>query len=372
MHVVRITAGGIACVLALAATGCGSAGQAGDAVASAAAERLEPAARTGSVPNDPDDPAIWIHPTAPAESVILGTDKIEKTGGLYVFGLDGAVRQSIEGIDRPNNVDVEYGFRMPAGTTDIAVLTERKQHRLRIFSIDAKGRLSDLAPEGLPVLTGEQGDAAEPMGIALYKRPADGAIFAIVAPKTGGTENYLWQYRLDVDGTGRPRSTLVRRFGRFSRAGATPAEIGEIEAIVVDDAMGFVYYRDERYGIRKYHADPNHPEAARELAVFGTSGFLGDREGLAIYSTGERTGFIVASDQIPNGSRTKLYPREGTPGNPHDHPEVRTVPTVSDGTDGLETTSRALPGFPRGLLAMMNADGRNFLLYDWRAVAADR
>lgn len=369
---VRTTAGCLACVLTLTATGCGSAGQARDAIASAAAERLEPASRTAPVPNDPDDPAIWIHPTAPAQSLILGTDKIEKTGGLYVFGLDGKVRQSFEGIDRPNNVDVEYGFRMPGGATDIAVLTERKQHRLRIFSIDETGRLTDLAPEGLPVLVGEQGDAGEPMGIALYKRPSDGTIFAIVAPKTGGTDNYLWQYRLDVDTDGRPRATLVRRFGRFSRAGAGPGEIGEIEAVVVDDAMGFVYYSDERYGIRKYHADPDHPEAARELAVFGTSGFLGDREGLAIYNTGDRTGFIVASDQIPNGSRTKFYPREGTPGNPHDHPEVRTVPTVSDETDGLETTSRALPGYPRGLLVMMNATGRNFLIYDWRALAGER
>ena len=36
---------------------------------------------------------------------------------------------------------------------------------------------------------------------------------------------------------------------------------------------------------------------ARELAVFGTTGFIGDREGLAILATGDRTGFIVAGDQ---------------------------------------------------------------------------
>jgi hypothetical protein len=68
----------------------------------------------------------------------------------------------------------------------------------------------------------------------------------------------------------------------------------------------------------------------------------------------------------------KLYRREGSPTNPHDHGEVRTVVTVSDDTDGLEATSRALPGFPGGMLVMMNASGRNFLLYDWRAFVADR
>jgi 3-phytase len=199
------------------------------------------------------------------------------------------------------------------------------------------------------------------MGIALYKRTRDGAVFAIVAPKTGGATDYLWQYRLEADAAGRLGLTLVRRFGRFSR-------VGEIEAVVADDALGYLYYSDERYGIRKYHADPDHADTSRELAAFGTDDYLGDREGLAIYDTGDGKGFIVSSDQVSRGTRVKMFRREGAPGNPHDHSAVWTVPTVSDGTDGLEATSRALPGFPRGLLVMMNAGARNFLLYDWRAI----
>jgi 3-phytase len=329
---------------------------------------LRPAAQTAAVPHDPDDPAIWIHPTDPARSLILGTDKIESTGGLYVFGLDGKLRQSITSLDRPNNVDVEYGFAVGGRLVDIAVLTERKRHRLRVFAIPADGgALSDLAPAGLPVLDGERGEASEPMGIALYKRPRDGAVFAIVAPKTGGATDYLWQYRLEADDAGRLRLTFVRRFGRFGRGGSSYG-IGEIEAVVADDALGYLYYSDERYGIRKYHADPDHADASRELAAFGTDDYLGDREGLAIYATGDGTGFIASSDQVSRGTRVKLFKREGAPGNPHDHSSVRTLLTVSDGTDGLEATSRALPGFPRGLLVMMNARGRNFLLYDWQAI----
>jgi 3-phytase len=332
--------------------------------------QVQPSGGTVAVPNDPDDPAIWIHPSDPSKSVILGTDKVEKTGGLYVFGIDGRLRQAFREIDRPNNVDVEYGLHLPAGPTDVAVLTERMRHRLRVFAIAATGELADLAPAGLPVLVGEPGEGGEPMGIALYRRPRDGAVFAIVAPKTGGAENYLWQYRVDADAAGAPRATLVRRFGRFSGSGREAGDTGEIEAVVVDDALGFVYYSDEGYGIRKYHADPDHPEASQELAAFGTAGFLGDREGLAIMSTGATTGFIVASDQMPGGTRVKLYPREGTARDPHAHPELRTVTTVSDGTDGLDVTPHALPGFPRGLLVMMTEGTRNFLLYDWNAIMA--
>jgi 3-phytase len=340
-------------------------------LASGAQDPATPVGRTAAVAHDPDDPAIWIHPGDPARSLILGTDKIEARGGLYVFGLDGALRQTIAPLDRPNNVDVEYGFAGRDGAVDIAVLTERKRHRLRVFAIAADGgSLRDLAPDGLRVLESEAGEASEPMGIALYRRPRDGAVFAIVAPKTGGASDYLWQYRLDADSSGLLRAVLVRRFGSFSRAGKDPGDVGEIEAVVVDDELGYVYYSDERHGIRKYHADPAHPDAGRELAVFGTTGYLGDREGLAIYDAGDRTGFLVSSDQVPGGTRVRLYPREGSPANPHDHREVRSVLTVSDATDGLEVTSRELPGFPRGVLVMMNSGARNYLLYDWRAIAS--
>jgi 3-phytase len=336
---------------------------------SAGEKPLTPVRQTDPVPNDPDDPAIWVHPSDPSRSLILGTDKIERKGGLYVFGLDGRLRQSLTPLDRPNNVDVEYGVTLGGTPADIAVVTERKQHRLRVFRIPRDGGLlSDVTPRGVPVLAGEPGERAEPMGIALYKRPGDGALFAIIAPKIGGPTDYLWQYRLEDDGRGSLKARLIRRFGRFSQKGSGPGDIGEIEAVVVDDTLGYVYYSDERAAIRKYHADPDRPDAARELAAFGAEGYSGDREGLAIYETGDRTGFVVSSDQIPGGTRVRLYRREGAPGRPHDHSEVRSVLTASDSTDGLDVTGKPLPGFPRGLLVMMNSSSRNFLIYDWQQV----
>ena len=169
---------------------------------------------TAPVAHDPDDPAIWRHPTDPARSLVLGTDKFAVEGALYVFGLDGAVRQVIAPLDRPNSVDVEYGVRLGSRVVDVAVVTERKQHRLRIFAIPADGGLlTDLAPGGLPVLQGMTGLESEPMGVALYKRASDGAVFAIVAPKIGGSTDYLWQYQIEADADEAPRLRQVRRFG---------------------------------------------------------------------------------------------------------------------------------------------------------------
>lgn len=331
---------------------------------------ITPVRGTATVPNDPDDPAIWVPASDPSKALVFATDKMAATGGLYVFGLDGTLRHRVVPLDRPNNVDVEYGVRLGDRVTDIVVVTERKQGRLRVFAIANDGSaIEDLAPRGVPVLHGEMGEAGEPMGIALYKRSRDGAVFAIVSPKTGGTSNYLWEYLLE-DRQGVVTGRQVRRFGAFSRRGPMAGQIGEIEAVVVDDELGYVYYADERFGIRKWHADPEHPAAGQELAVLGRTGYQGDREGLALYKRPDGSGFLVSSDQVPGATRVMIYPRAGSPGRPHDQPLLRAIPTDADSTDGLDVSSSALPGFPDGLLVMMNSTPKNFLMYSWASVAA--
>jgi 3-phytase len=242
------------------------------------------------------------------------------------------------------------------------VVTERLGRKLRIFAIEASGALREIT-SGRPIVLDGPGDQGAPMGVALYRRPTDGAVFAIVAPKSGPTRGYLWQFRLADDGTGRVGATFVRRLGDFSGT-------GEIEAITVDDELGFVYYADEVTGIHKWHADPDVIGADRELALFATTGYQQDREGLAIYAGAAGAGYIVSVDQLPGESIVHLYKREGEPGRPHDHSSVvRSFRMGADGTDGLEATSAPLgEQFPRGLLILMNSGARNFLIADWRTI----
>ncbi len=328
---------------------------------------VRPALATEAVTDDPDDPALWHNPQDPGRSIIIGTNKAAAPrGALVVFGLDGKIRQTIGELDRPNNVDVEYGLALGGRLVDIAVVAERHRSRLRLYRIDPEaGLLEELPPAGgIAVFEGEQGDFAAPMGIALYRRPRDGAIFAVVGRKSGPREGYLWQYRLEDDGSGAVRAVRVRAFGLFSGR-------GEIEAIAVDDELGYVYYADEGDGIHKWHADPDHPEAARELAHFGREGFRGDREGIGIYAREDGTGYVIATDQVEGNSRYLIFRREGRPGNPHDHTEViKAVRGGADSTDGIEVTSAALgPQFPNGLLVAMNSSGKNFLIFAWEEIA---
>lgn len=298
---------------------------------------MTPALATGKVAGDPDDPAIWRHPSDPARTLILGTDKASPNGALHVFGLDGKPVQVIEGLDRPNNVDVQ---------DNLAVLTERNRQRLRVFRIDpGTGKLS--AAGEIPVFAGQAGESALAMGIGLYRRKRDAALFAIVSRKNGPAGSYLWQYRLTDDGT-RVTGEKVREFGQFS-GGAR----NEIEAVAVDDAEGFVYYSDESCCVRKYHADPDAPGARNEVARHATDKFDGQREGIAVTQF-----WLIVTEQLAGRSLYHVYAKRGQALRP-----IFILRGNADSTDGIEAVDTPLPGFPNGMLAAMNSSGRNFLLF---------
>jgi 3-phytase len=321
-------------------------------------DAVRPRVVTEAVKHDTDDPAIWINRANPAESLVLGTDK-DHDGALVVFGLDGRIRHdlSVRGLVRPNNVDIAYDVMIAGRKTDIVVVSERYPHRLRVY------RLPDMVPVdggGIPVFVGQAG--REVMGIALYTRATDGAVFAMVGRSEAGAprEDYLHQYRLVDDGTGTLRGVFTRAFGKWSGK-------KEIEAIAVDNELGHVYYSDERFGVRKYHADPLAEDAEDELAQLGTTGFANDHEGISVYKFNDGRGYVLVSNQQADTFR--IFAREGTAANPHDHPLVASVRLSTLDSDGSDVTHVPLPGFPGGLFVAMSTD-RTFHFYAWDDIAA--
>ncbi len=331
-----------------------SAAQAAEQAAHNETQPVKPRVVTDTSLYDTDDPAIWVHPEDHSKSLILGTDK-DSIGALLVYDLSGKLQMDlcVPDLRRPNNVDVEYGFQLGDRTHDIAVLTERLTNKIRIYSVPD---MKPIDSGGFEVFAGESEQA--PMGIALYKRPLDGQIFAIVGRKGGPSGSYLWQYALNDNGKGQLQATKVRAFGTFSGK-------NEIEAIVVDDQLGYVYYSDEGHGVRKYHADPAMGD--EELALFATDGFTEDHEGISIYNLDDATGYILVSDQQANTFR--VFPREGMPGKPNDHPLLDVIPVSTNESDGSESSSVNFgPQFPHGIFVAMS-DNRTFQIYAWEDIA---
>lgn len=322
----------------------------GDKLAPVAENALKPAVITEVVPNDTDDPAIWVNPQDSSQVIVIGTDKHEKTGGLYAYDMDGKIINKVVPLDRPNNVDIAYGFNLAGKKVDIAVVTERGTDKIRVFS------LPDLKPldnGGIPVFEGEA--ERSPMGVALYtqKDTIGNKIYAIVGRKIGPTGKYLYQYELqDKDGV--IVGNKVREFGAFQGG-------KEIEAIAVDNELDYVYYSDEGFGIHKYYADP--AKGNEVLAVFGQKDFKEDHEGIAIYKTTDSTGYIVASNQQNNSFN--IYPREGDAGNPHQYTRLAEVPVSAIECDGADAISMPIgTKFPKGMLVAMS-NGMVFHYYDW-------
>jgi len=296
---------------------------------------IAPDAITEHTLHDTDDPAIWIHPNDASKSIIFGTDK-DTDGAIYAFDLDGKIIEdkTIRNIKRPNNVDLEYGFKLNDSTkTDIIAFTERENKTMRLYSVPD---MKPLDNGGFPVFENEtELEFDAPMGIALYKSPKTNDIYAIVGRKNGPKEGYLHQYLLTADSLG-VHSKLVR----------------EIEAIAVDNENGIVYYSDEMYGIRKYHAEPSQGD--KEIYVFGGEYFKRDIEGIAIAKYDDKSFLIVSNQQAHTfcifDLKTNAFIKELNLG------------TLE--TDGCDVTTVALGDkFPNGVFVSMN-DEQNFFFHD--------
>ncbi len=295
--------------------------------------------------HDTDDPAIWIHPSDPSKSIVFGTDK-DIDGAIFAFDLDGKVIQNkvINNIRYPNNIDVEYGFNQnDSTTTDIIAFTERARNRIRLFSVP---EMKPLDNGGFPVFEDETDlELRRPMGISMYKDPETSSIYIIVSRKSGPKNEYLHQYKLIHDHIG-VKVKLVRKFGKFSGQ-------KEIEAIAIDDQLGFVYYADEGVGIRKYYANPN--KGNEELVIFGGEYFKEDIEGIAIVSKPGNDGVLIVSDQ--QKGQFNIFSRR-------DNRFIKALNLDTNETDGCDVISVPLNDtFKNGLFVAMNND-QNFYFYD--------
>lgn len=311
-----------------------------------------PVARRGDAA---DDPAIWIHPTDPARSRVLGTNKKQ---GLLVYGLDGRELQLLP-VGRINNVDLRQRVRAGHGWMDVAVATQRDEHALALFGIDAEGTVRDLGRVltplkdiyGVCTARGAEGD------LQVFVNDKDGTLLHLRLAPTG------------ADGQGPWAATELRRL----HFGSQP------EGCVVDEAGGRVFLGEEDRGVWSLplRADVQGTAAQPQL-ILPVGGLLqADTEGLALYD-GARGRYLVVSSQ-GNDSYVVL---DAAP--PH---RLRGAFRIGlnaelgiDGTsetDGLEVTAQALgAAYPQGLLVVQDGhkhlpDGpQNFKLVDWRDVAA--
>ncbi|MBE15852.1 MAG: phytase [Dokdonia sp.] len=307
---------------------------------------IAPILRTEKTPHDTDDPAIWVNSSTPEESIIFGTDKDVNNGGVYAFDLNGQIidNKSITGLSYPNNLDVSYGFELNDSTViDLLAFTEREKNQIRLFSVPG---MQMLDKGGIKVFKDEKEPALRrPMGIAFYRDPTSLETHIVISRKEGPLKNYLYQYKLNTDGK-EVSMTLIRRFGEFSGK-------KEIEAIAVDNELGYIYYSDEDHCIRKYYADPE--KGNEEIGCFGGEYFNRDIEGIAIIEYSDNKGYIIVSNQQAHSF--SIFDRNS-------NAYVKEVNLGTIETDGCDATTLPLGAkYPNGLFVSMT-DSKEFLYHD--------
>lgn len=289
-----------------------------------------------------DDPAIWIDDGDPAASLILGTDK---KAGLYLYDVSGAVAQFLP-AGQLNNIDLRQNVTLGAWRGDIAAASNRTDNTVTLLTLaDRRATVSGAIPSPIE----------EPYGLCMGAAGAE--TLAFVAYKTGD----VVAFRLTAPDAGEEVSRLKLA--------------SQLEGCVFDDAARVLYIGEENRGLWKADYRDGRLGGARLVdEIGGASGLVADIEGLALYVTGETTGYLIASVQGDNSFA--VYERQG---DNRFRGRFRIGPSATiDGvgeTDGIEATSAPLgPRFPKGVLVVQDGlnepegVGQNFKIVDWRDI----
>lgn len=293
-----------------------------------------------------DDPAIWRNAANPAASLVVGTDK---KAGLYVYGLDGKVRDFLD-AGRVNNVDLKDGVAINGGTSVLVVASDRNdvtQAKLALFRFDtATAKLTALGtvPAG-------QGEA---YGVCMYRDTAGVYVFIVLKD---GTVN---QVALDASGA-TPTGKIVRTMKLGTQS----------EGCAADDRTGILYVAEEDVGLWKFDAKASGSSTPVKIAAADGKNIVADAEGVAIAMIGEKDGYVLVSSQGDNAYAVYRIADDSYVGR------FRIAPGTfgsTEETDGIEVmTGDFGPGFPGGLFVAQDgqngAGAQNFKLVAWDDIA---
>jgi len=325
-----------------------------------------------------DDTALWLHPTDPSRSVILGSNKSESTyGGIYAFGLDGGRWDSagswgasnwFDQGKKLNEVDLSYGFRAGADRWDLVAAANRTDDRIDFFRVltDTAGDFAGLAGAGSISTSVLGGD--NPYGLTLFHSDSLDKHYAVGSSKNGTVAQWELAYNAGV----------------ITGTHVWQADVSdtEVEGMVPDDVNEVIYISGENTSIYRYQTAGGVIQDAGRVTVDSVSGphLTADIEGLTLYYGSDGSGYLIASSQ--GDSQFAVYDREFADGLANNHIVNFTIgensgagiDSVGD-TDGIDVTNANLGGqFGSGVFFVHDGSnsGRpisNIKLVSWADVA---
>jgi 3-phytase len=302
-----------------------------------------------------DDPAIFAHPTDPAKSAIIATDK---KGGMLVYDLSGKLLQYLPD-GKMNNVDLRAGFKLGGKSVTLVTASDRTHKAIALYTIDPDTRLLTSVADGVQA-TG----LSDPYGLCMYKS-RKGATYVFISDPDG----LVRQWKLVATPAGKVRAEMVRDV-KFDT---------QTEGCVADDETGALYVAEEDTALWKLGAEPSSKTEPKPVVrVVDNPALKDDLEGVGLYAQAGGKGYLVVSSQGNNSYA--LFRREG------DNAYVGSFGVAANdeagidgisGTDGLDVSSASLgAGLEGGAFVAQDDDNaaapqrQNFKLVPWSAIAA--
>lgn len=310
----------------------------------------------GSGYDNADDACIWIHPTDPCLSLVIGQSKDDIHGGVHVYDLSGDELQFSED-GKMNSTDLRYNFPLDGGLVDIVVFSNRSDDSLAIYKVNSSARRLENVGT---ISTGH----SVIYGLCMYHSPITNKFYAVPNYKDGTVQ----QWELFDNGSGRVTGTKVREFD----VGSQP------EGCVADDGLARLYIGEEDVGIWEYGAEPTDGTARTSVDTVGGGCLSGGVEGLTIYYASGAKGYLIASSQ--GNSTFVIYQRHGNNDYIETFEIVNNDTLGIDGcsdTDGIDVTNVNLgSAFPNGLFVAHDHhntgdddDNSNFKFVPWDSIA---
>jgi 3-phytase len=302
-------------------------------------------ARVFSGAGDIDDMTVWVHPSDPAESLIIGANK--SGSRLYVWDIDNGTRpiQTVQ-TGTPGNIDLRYNFPLSGGTDIVGFNVREADRRIELHAIDRSTRRLSRIDDGAIRALGET------YGFCLgVDRTASPPVFYAFKTAEDGT---IEQFKLGANGT-KIGGTLVRTMRQ-----------GRTEGCVADDANGYVYIGEEDGILYRYDMDPSSG-AARIDVENASNNLESDVEGQTIYYTSGAKRYLIMSSQ--GAGRFDVVEFSGA--GPYAYKGAFTIAGV-DETDGIDVSNRNLgPAFPQGILLVHNGqDAAALTAVSWQDIAS--
>lgn len=218
-----------------------------------------------------DDTTVWIHPTYPEQSLIVGTNKL---AGLVVFDLNGK-KLAEHKIGRINNIDSRPGIVLQGKEIHLMAGSNRSSRGIDFYTID--GQSLELRKLGFLSLK------FSPYGICMGYLPSkDGNVVSVFATSREGV---IEQW--DVRGGQNLEFTSVQSFRTK----------GTVEGCVVDDEAGDLYVSEETSGLWRFQLMNRNKQSMIDKVKSQGGNLTADIEGVAIYNRPGKTKYLVVSSQ---------------------------------------------------------------------------